>query len=92
LLMRFPERDNNGGTGCQGKVKNKISPQITHIRKHKSKDSTPKSPRLRRLVGWSVFEKIITRLDSMETIVSIIMLIGMVGVLGYLYLKLKKSK
>jgi flagellar biogenesis protein FliO len=43
-------------------------------------------------VGWSVFEKIITRLDSMETIVSIIMLIGMVGVLGYLYLKLKKSK
>ena len=46
-------------------------------------------------VGWWVgatFEKIATRLDSMETIVSIIMLLGMTGVLGYLYLKLRRSK
>ncbi len=46
-------------------------------------------------VGWWVgatFEKIATRLDSMETIVSIFMLIGMVGALGYLYLKLRRSR
>jgi membrane protein DedA with SNARE-associated domain len=46
-------------------------------------------------VGWwigSTYEKVATRLDSAETIVSIIMLMVMVGVLGYLYLKLRKKK
>jgi membrane protein DedA with SNARE-associated domain len=45
-------------------------------------------------VGWWVgatFEKIATRLDSMETIVSICLLIGMGAVLGYLYYKLRRS-
>jgi membrane protein DedA with SNARE-associated domain len=46
-------------------------------------------------VGWwigSTYEKVATRLDSAETIVSIIMLVAMVGVLGYLYLKLRRKK
>ena len=46
-------------------------------------------------VGWwigSTYEKVATRLDSAETIVSIIMLVAMVGILGYLYLKLRKKK
>jgi membrane protein DedA with SNARE-associated domain len=46
-------------------------------------------------VGWwigSTYEKVATRLDSAETIVSIIMLVAMVAVLGYLYLKLRKKK
>jgi membrane protein DedA with SNARE-associated domain len=46
-------------------------------------------------VGWwigSTYEKVATRLDSAETIVSIIMLMVMVGVLGYLYLKLRKKR
>jgi membrane protein DedA with SNARE-associated domain len=46
-------------------------------------------------VGWwigSTYEKVATRLDSAETIVSIIMLVVMVGVLGYLYLKLRKKR
>ena len=46
-------------------------------------------------VGWwigSTYEKVATRLDSAETIVSIFMLIAMFGVLGYLYYKLRKKK
>lgn len=46
-------------------------------------------------VGWwigSTYEKVATRLDSAETIVSILMLIAMVGALGYLYYKLRKKK
>jgi len=46
-------------------------------------------------VGWwigATYEKVATRLDSVETIVSILMLIGMGGVLGYLYYKLRKKK
>jgi membrane protein DedA with SNARE-associated domain len=46
-------------------------------------------------VGWwigSTYEKVATRLDSAETIVSVLMLVAMVGVLGYLYLKLRKRK
>jgi membrane protein DedA with SNARE-associated domain len=45
-------------------------------------------------VGWwigATYEKVATRLDSVETIVSIAMLVGMLGVLGYLYRKLRKS-
>jgi membrane protein DedA with SNARE-associated domain len=45
-------------------------------------------------VGWwigATYEKLATRLDSVETIVSILMLIAMGGVLGYLYYKLRKS-
>jgi membrane protein DedA with SNARE-associated domain len=46
-------------------------------------------------VGWwigATYEKVATRLDSVETIVSILMLIGMGVVLGYLYHKLRRSK
>jgi membrane protein DedA with SNARE-associated domain len=46
-------------------------------------------------VGWwigSTYEKVATRLDSAETIVSIFMLVAMFGVLGYLYYKLRKKK
>lgn len=46
-------------------------------------------------VGWwigATYEKVATRLDSVETVVSILMLIGMGVVLGYLYFKLRKSK
>jgi len=46
-------------------------------------------------VGWwigSTYEKVATRLDSAETVISIIMLVAMVGILGYLYLKLRKKK
>jgi membrane protein DedA with SNARE-associated domain len=46
-------------------------------------------------VGWwigSTYEKVATRLDSAETIVSILMLIAMVGALGYLYYKFRKKK
>ena len=46
-------------------------------------------------VGWwigATYEKVATRLDSIETIVSILMLIGMGVVLGYLYHKLRRSK
>jgi len=46
-------------------------------------------------VGWwigATYEKVATRLDSAETIVSLLLLVGMVGVLGYLYYKLRKKK
>jgi len=45
-------------------------------------------------VGWwigATYEKVATRLDSAETIVSILMLIAMAVVLGYLYFKFRKS-
>ena len=45
--------------------------------------------------GWwigATYEKVATRLNSVETFVSILMLIGMVGVLAYLYYKLRKKK
>jgi len=45
-------------------------------------------------VGWwigATYEKVATRLDSVETLVSILMLIGMGGVLGYLYYRFRKS-
>jgi len=45
-------------------------------------------------VGWwigATYEKVATRLDSVETIVSILLLIGMGGVLGYLYYRFRKS-
>jgi len=44
-------------------------------------------------VGWwigTTYEKVATRLDSLETIISILMLFAMVVVLGYLYYKLRK--
>ena len=46
-------------------------------------------------VGWwigATYEKVATRLDSAETIISIFMLIGMVVVLWYLYRKFRKGK
>jgi membrane protein DedA with SNARE-associated domain len=46
-------------------------------------------------VGWwigATYEKIATRLNSVETFISILMLIGMVEVLAYLYYKLRKKK
>jgi membrane protein DedA with SNARE-associated domain len=46
-------------------------------------------------VGWwigATYEKVATRLDSAETIVSILMLIAMVFILGYLYLKFRRAK
>ena len=45
-------------------------------------------------VGWwigATFEKLATRLDSVETIVSILMLVGMGAILGYLYYKLRRA-
>jgi membrane protein DedA with SNARE-associated domain len=45
-------------------------------------------------VGWwigATYEKVATRLDSVETIISVLLLIGMVLVLGYLYYKFRKS-
>jgi membrane protein DedA with SNARE-associated domain len=45
-------------------------------------------------VGWwigSTYEKLATRLDSAETIVSVLILIGMVTVLGFLYYRLRRS-
>jgi membrane protein DedA with SNARE-associated domain len=45
-------------------------------------------------VGWwigATYEKVATRLDSVETIISILMLIAMGGVLAYLYYKFRKS-
>lgn len=45
-------------------------------------------------VGWwigATYEKVATRLDSVETIISILMVIVMGGVLGYLYYKFRKS-
>jgi hypothetical protein len=45
-------------------------------------------------VGWwigATYEKVATRLDSVETIVSILLLIGMGAVLGYLYYRFRKS-
>jgi len=45
-------------------------------------------------VGWwigATYEKVATRLDSVETIISILMLIVMGAVLGYLYYKFRKS-
>jgi membrane protein DedA with SNARE-associated domain len=45
-------------------------------------------------VGWwigATYEKVATRLDSVETIISILMLIVMCAVLGYLYYRLRKS-
>ncbi len=45
-------------------------------------------------VGWwigATYEKVATRLDSAETIVSILMLVAMAGTLGYLYYKFRKS-
>jgi membrane protein DedA with SNARE-associated domain len=44
-------------------------------------------------VGWwigATYEKMATRLDSVETIISILMLIGMGGALGYLYYRFRK--
>jgi membrane protein DedA with SNARE-associated domain len=46
-------------------------------------------------VGWwigATYERVATRLDSAETIISILMLIGMVVVLWYLYRKFRKGK
>ena len=46
-------------------------------------------------VGWwigATYEKVATRLNSVETFVSILMLTGMVGVLTYLYYRLRKKK
>ena len=46
------------------------------------------------VVGWwtgATYEKVATRLDSVETIVSILLLTGMGGVLGYLYYRFRKS-
>ena len=46
-------------------------------------------------VGWwigATYEKVATRLDSAETIISIFMLIGMVVVLWYLYRKFRRGK
>ena len=46
-------------------------------------------------VGWwigATYEKVATRLNSAETLVSISMLIGMVGALAYLYYKFRKKK
>lgn len=45
-------------------------------------------------LGWwigSTYEKVATRLDSAETIISILMLLGMMGILGYLYHKFRRS-
>jgi len=45
-------------------------------------------------IGWwigATYEKVASRLNSMETFVSILMLIGMVGVLAYLYYKLRRK-
>jgi membrane protein DedA with SNARE-associated domain len=45
-------------------------------------------------IGWwigATYEKVATRLDSAETIVSILMLIAMAVILGYLYLKFRRS-
>jgi membrane protein DedA with SNARE-associated domain len=45
-------------------------------------------------VGWwigATYEKVATRLDSAETIVSILMLIAMAVILGYLYFKFRRS-
>jgi len=45
-------------------------------------------------VGWwigATYERVATRLDSVETIISILMLIGMGVVLGYLYYRFRKS-
>jgi membrane protein DedA with SNARE-associated domain len=44
-------------------------------------------------VGWwigATYEKVATRLDSVETIISILMLVGMGVVLGYLYYRFRK--
>ena len=44
--------------------------------------------------GWwigATYQKVATRLDSLETIISILMLIGMGMVFGYLYYKFRKS-
>jgi len=44
--------------------------------------------------GWwigSTYEKVATRLDSVETIVSILMLIGMFVAFGYLYNKFRRK-
>jgi membrane protein DedA with SNARE-associated domain len=45
-------------------------------------------------VGWwigATYEKVATRLDSLETIVSILLMFGMIAILGYLYRRLRKS-
>jgi len=45
-------------------------------------------------VGWwigATYEKVATRLDSVETIISILMLIGMGAALGFLYYKLRRA-
>ncbi len=46
-------------------------------------------------VGWwigATYERVATRLDSLETIVSVLLLLGMVAGLGYLYRKLRKAR
>ena len=46
-------------------------------------------------VGWwigATHEKVATRLDSIETMVSILMLMAMVIILGYLYLKFRRTR
>lgn len=45
-------------------------------------------------LGWwigATYERIATRLDSAETIISILMLIGMIAILEYLYHKFRRS-
>ena len=45
-------------------------------------------------VGWwigATYERVATRLDSLETVVSILLMIGMIAALGYLYRRLRKS-
>ncbi len=45
-------------------------------------------------VGWwagATYEKVATRMDSVETFISIGILLGMVGSLGYLYYRLRKK-
>jgi membrane protein DedA with SNARE-associated domain len=46
------------------------------------------------VVGWwigATYERIATRLDSIETITSILMLIAMITILGYLYRRFRRS-
>jgi len=46
-------------------------------------------------VGWwigATYEKVATRLDSIETMVSLLMLMAMVVILGYLYLKFRRTR
>lgn len=45
-------------------------------------------------VGWwigATYERVATRLDSLETIISVLMLVGMAAALGYLYYKFRRA-